>query len=67
MISKEIEAHLDTITKARVTIKTAERYSDVLSTVVSILCRNHKKSTEKVHNLEQEIETKEQNIVEIKV
>lgn len=39
----------------------------LLSTAVSELCRNHKKSTEKVHNLEQEIETKEQNIVEIKV
>ena len=36
-------------------------------TVVSIVCRNRKKSTEKVHNLEQEIEKNEQSIVEIKV
>ena len=67
MISKETELHLDTITKAKVTIKTAERYSTLDSIQVSTLYRNSKKSKEKIKSLEQEIEKNDQSIVDVKV
>ena len=69
-VNKEIELLTDAITKAKVSIKTAERCVCVcvcvlLSTMHSN--RNTKKGIERISSLEQEIVKNEQKVSEIKV
>jgi len=71
-INKEIELLTDAITKAKVSIKTAERcavcmYVQTHYTENNISFRNTKKGVERISSLEQEIVKNEQKVSEIKV